>query len=247
MLSLRKVACTLAAVGVVSLSTSAFAQWTQGFDTITALTPPTVNGNIVTGPEGTWVGALRSAPIGTSGIFQGNAAAVFPAHAGAPTAYVGMNFQNTSGVGTINTWLMTPELTLQNGDELSFWTRVPTGGGQFPDRLELRMSTSGASVDVGAGANDVGVFTTTMLSVNPGLTPVGYPEVWTQFTGTVGGLGAPTQGRFAFRYWVTNAGPSGLNSNYIGIDTVTYTPIPEPTTLGLLAGAGMLVLRRRRA
>jgi hypothetical protein len=245
MLNGRKFVCALAAAGVVSMSASAMAQWTQNFDTVAGLAPPAVDGTVLTGPEGAWPGALRSSPLGVSGIFQGNPTA-FPAHMGATNSYAGMNFQNTSGVGTINTWLMTPELTLQNGDTISFWTRTSTGT-QWPDRLELRMSTNGASTNVGPGATDVGDFSTMMLSVNPGLTVVGYPQVWTEFVGTVGGLGGPTQGRFAFRYTVPNGGPSGTNSNYIGIDTVTYTPIPEPAALGLLAGAGFLALRRRSA
>jgi hypothetical protein len=46
--------------------------------------------------------------------------------------------------------------------------------------------------------------------------------VWTQYTATISGVGAPTNGRLAFRYFVTDAGASGTNSNFIGIDTVEY-------------------------
>lgn len=57
-----------------------------------------------------------------------------------------------------------------------------------------------------------------LLSVNPSLITGVYPTSWTKFTATVSGLAGPTSGRVAFRYFVTNGGPSGANSDYIGID-----------------------------
>lgn len=167
-----------------------------------------------------WYSQNNSDPLGSTSWFQGNDA-VFSAHAGAPTAYIGANFNNTSGTGTISNWLLTPELSLTNGDTFSFWTRTVSGS-PWPDRLQVRLSTAGASTDVGTGAEDVGDFTTLLLDINPTLTGGGYPEVWTQYTVTVSGLSGATSGRFAFRYYVTDGGPTGANSNYIGIDTVEY-------------------------
>jgi hypothetical protein len=96
------------------------------------------------------------------------------------------------------------------------------------------MSTNGTSSNVGSTATDVGDFTMLLLDINPTYTTSGYPNVWTQFTVTVSGLGSPTTGRLAFHYFVENGGPSGANSDYIGIDTVQYacnapTPTPTPT------------------
>ena len=85
------------------------------------------------------------------------------------------------------------------------------------------MSTNGASSNVGTTATDVGDFITLLLDINPTYTTTGYPNVWTQFTVTVSGLGSPTTGRLAFRYFVENGGPSGANSDYIGIDTFAFT------------------------
>ena len=65
-------------------------------------------------------------------------------------------------------------------------------------------------------------------------------------TVTVSGLAGPTQGRLAFRYFVTNGGPTGLNSNYFGIDTFEYASVPGPGGLALLAGAAVIGRRRRR-
>ena len=96
-------------------------------------------------------------------------------------------------------------MTLQNGAMMTFYTRtvdVP----QFPDRLQVRMSTSGTSTNVGTTAYDVGDFTVLMLDINPNLTTVGYPNVWTQFTVTVNGVASPTTGRLALRYFVPDGG-----------------------------------------
>ena len=115
---------------------------------------------------------------------------------------------------------------------MTFYTRtvnVP----QFPDRLEVRMSASGNSTNVGTTAYDVGDFTTLLLEINPMQTTTGYPNAWTPFTVTVSGIASATTGRLAFRYYVTNAGPNEPNGDYIGIDTVSFTgtcpPPPTPT------------------
>ena len=110
-----------------------------------------------------------------------------------------------------------------NGDTIKFWTRTSTGGGDFPDRLELRLSTNDMSTNAGATATSVGDFTTLLLSVNPNLTATGYPDVFTEFTATISGLTIPTNGRVAFRYFVTDAGPTGNNSDIISVDTFSYT------------------------
>jgi hypothetical protein len=114
---------------------------------------------------------------------------------------------------------------------MTFYTRT-VDAPQFPDRLQVRMSTSGNSTNVGTTAYDVGDFTVLMLDINPNLTTVGYPSVWTQFTVTVSGVASPTTGRLALRYFVPNGGSSFSNGDYIGIDQVSFfcalTPTPTP-------------------
>ena len=95
---------------------------------------------------------------------------VFPAQSGAATSYIGANFNNTTGTNTISNWLLTPPLPLLNGRTMTFYTRtvdVPA----FPDRLQVRMSTNGASSNVGTTATDVGDFTALLLDINPTYTP----------------------------------------------------------------------------
>ncbi len=138
-------------------------QLSQAFDDITSLVPAG------------WFMQNNSQPgPGTTGWFQGNSD-VFPAQSGAATSYIGTNFNNGTGTSTLSNWLLTPPVTLQNGTVLTFWTRtVPTPA--FPDRLQVRMSTNGASVNVGTTATDVGDFTTVLLDINPTYTTSGYPE-----------------------------------------------------------------------
>jgi hypothetical protein len=244
----RRLTSWLLGAAVLAVPVAAFANFTEGFNTGLPSTPvphgpPGATINLSSGP---WFALNNSQPLGTTGVFQqGGAGAPFPAQEGA--FYAAMNFNNGAGLATISTWFMTPEQTLQNGDTFSFWTRGPTGS-TFPDRLQVRMSQNGASTNTGGTATSTGDFSVQLLEINPNQLQGVYPQVWTQFTATVSGLAGPTQGRLAFRYFVTGAGPSGLNSDFIGIDSAVYTQIPEPATAMLgIAGIGLLGLRRRRA
>ena len=191
--------------GATSVRAQAF---TEGFD------------NIATLPGSGWFNQNNSVPVGSTSWFQGNSA-VFPAQSGAATSYIGANFNNTTGTNTISNWLVAPNRTYSNGDQIKFYTRTTTAN-PFPDRLQVRFSTNGASTNVGTGPTGLGDFTTLLLDINPTYGS-DYPETWTEFTITLSGLpGGSVSGRFAFRYFVEMGGPTGDNSNYIGIDNVRY-------------------------
>ncbi|MFO0838178.1 MAG: choice-of-anchor J domain-containing protein [Phycisphaerae bacterium] len=205
---------------LLTLPALGYAQaFSEGFDDITTL------------PGADWFMQNNSSPIGLTNWFQGNAL-VFPAQSGVDTAYMATNYNNVSGANIISNWLLTPNRTFNNGDSLTFYTRTVTNVA-FPDRLQVRMSTNGASTNVGTLPTDVGDFGTLLLDINPNYTFTDYPTIWTQFTVVISGLGGPTSGRLAFRYFVDDGGPAGANSDYIGIDTVVYTPI---TSIGLSCG-----------
>jgi hypothetical protein len=220
--------------------------------TLLCLTPSTAQGvellsenfnSVATLPGAGWVQTNNSNPLGESNWFQGNSG-IFPAQAGAADAYIGANFVNAGAGGNVSNWLILPELALDPTIALTFYTRTEELS-FFPDRLEVRLSTSGGSSNVGATDTSVGDFSTLLLAINPTLDIGGYPEAWTKFTVDLSGvLGGPISGRLAFRYFVTNTDENG---NYIGIDTVRVGTVPEPGTAGLLAlgMAGCFFVRRR--
>src|SRR3989338_764019 len=200
--------------------------FTENFDNITLLAG---NG---------WTLSNVSTPLGVTNWSQGPDVAgggPFDAYNGAANAYISANFNNTTGgTGIISNWLVTPTRTLRNGDVITFYTRKAAPD-SYADRLEVRLSTNGASSNVGSGAA-TGDFTTLLMSVNPSLVLGVYPTAWTLYTITISGLPAPTSGRIGFRYFVTGAGPTGTNSDYIGIDNIVYTPYVCPTFTMTAAG-----------
>lgn len=173
-----------------------------------------------------WTSTNQSTPAGASTWAQGGGTAFATgAYNGAATSFTLCNFNSTTGgTGTISNWLITPVVSLQNGDVVTFYSRAGgTGVGTvYADRLELRLSTNGAAtVNPTGGSAGLGDFTTLALTINPTLTPTGYPFTWTQYSYTVSGLTGVVPCKLAFRYFVTNGGPDGANSNIIGVDALS--------------------------
>lgn len=143
---------------------------------------------------------------------------------GAPNSFALVNYSSTTSIAatgaTISNWLISPTINVQNGDIVTFFTRKGTSATtDYADRLELRMSTSPAT-NPSSGATDTGSFATLCASVNPDLlTGFVYSKVWTQYSYAVAGLTGASDVKFAFRYFVTDAGTNGANSDIIGIDT----------------------------
>ena len=156
-------------------------------------------------------------------------AGLFAPQAGAQFAAVGSNSSDISAATgvTLSNWFFTPVRTISNGDVISFYTKCR--GAEYPDRLEVRMGTD-ALMNVGTTPTSVGTYGNLLLQVNPALTVGGYPTTWTQYTITISGLSAPITTRIAFRYFVTDGGPGGVNSDVIGLDTYSYTTTGTPPT-----------------
>ena len=168
----------------------------------------------------------------------------FLSWSGTGNGYLWADYQSTaSAAGTISNWAVSPELTMQNGDKIVFYTRTQlylfnSDSTDFVNRMQVRLNKT-TSLNCGDGT-DPGDFTVPLLDINPfyyeflknafnnPANPLhqqarqAYPHVWTRFEATVIGLDAPTKGRFAFRYFTEEAGSNGRGSS-IGIDAVTYT------------------------
>jgi hypothetical protein len=147
-----------------------------------------------------------SGPQGvTATWFQGNIT-VFSAFEGPATGYVAANYNAVTGTNNIDSWLVLPYISggLQTGDSLYFYSRSPTAS-TYPDSIRVMVSASD-SVPEGSWT-ELGRFKVTTSGS------------W-ELRGFRSSLSGPNA-RFAIRYNVVNGGPSGLNSDFIGIDLIT--------------------------
>ncbi len=169
-----------------------------------------------------------STPTGANAFFQGNSR-VFGAHDGAPTAYLGANYDSAGAGGVIDDWLISPAFSTSGGGVVSFYVRAGAEPG-YLDSFQYGLSAGGT----GAGDFVLGALATASTGD------------WTRYSLAFAGTGMPgTVGRFALRY----TGPAD-SANYIGIDTLTIDtlPLPEPASVALLALglAGVAASRRRK-
>jgi hypothetical protein len=209
---LAAAAVSLATIGAPAAQAEGVEVLNEGFDNVSGLSG--------------WAQVNNSVPPG-SAWFQGNAG-IFTAQSGADDAYAAANFLSASGSGgTVDNWLITPELSLNGTTVLSFYTRHAAYLG-FNDQLEVLFSPGG-------GLDASGFTVLTSVGVNSD-----YATDWHQFILTVDASGT---GRFAFRYF-----GEADTLNYVGLDTVSVvTAVPEPSTWAMLgAGLGLLGLRRRK-
>jgi len=187
-----------------------------------------------------------STPIG-SGVWQQGGAvppwwAAYSSH-GSYVGFIGADYTSvTGGPGTISNWIVSPVITMQNGDKISFYARglvsfsgVGTDSTDWATRIQVRINPYNEMLNVGS-ADNPGDFKTVLLDINPSYiyahtdptqyTPLAFPTRWTKFEATVFGLNKPTKGRFAIRYFVEDAGLCAVcNGNGVGIDKVTYTSV----------------------
>jgi len=133
-----------------------------------------------------------------------------------------------AGLSFLNCWLISPALSMKNGDKVSFWTTTsPTIS--YPDRMQVWLNPNNESTNVGRSDAETGDFTVKLVDINPTLSfspyPTGYPTTWTKFEFTISGLPngtIPQKHRVGFRYYVKNGGPSGSVSLEVGIDDFDF-------------------------
>jgi len=175
-----------------------------------------------------WVLTNDSVPVGTTAWFQGDVTAagdVFYGD-GSGGGYVAANYDNAAAGGFVNNFLITPTFSTASAGTVSFFAKA--------DILDPYYDL----LRVGFSSGDSSPFS---FSLSPAVTLTGD---WVQYTFSYAAAGAGSVARFAIDYtgWANNA-------NYIGIDTLSVTPVPEPSTWALL-GLGlacMAVVSRRRS
>ncbi len=175
----------------------------------------------------TWIKVNTSVPAGANqwGQASTNQITYFGGGTGAyngtaATSYAFANFNSTTGNNTISNWLITPIVSLIDGDVISFYSSKGLSGGTnvYADNLQLRISPNGSTAANPVGPTSVGDFTILALDINPTLSTSVYPNAWTLYSYTVTGLPVATSCKIAFRYFVPNGGPLGTNSDQVAID-----------------------------
>ncbi len=194
-----------------------------------------------------WVLANNSKPIGTYGWVQGffyvslshatdskTGPVNYPTSGGFGAnnpSYSGSDFIMATadcghGTANLSNWLISPATMMKNGDQITFYTRTYADPAVGADRLEVRLNTSNSSADVGRDSSSIGGFTTVLLDINPDYAldsqDGGYPGEWTKYSATVSGLPIAKKARVAFRYYVPDGGPQGINSVGVGIDKFQF-------------------------
>lgn len=172
-----------------------------------------------------WLMSNQSAPAGLS-WFQGVPESL-SAQAGAANSFAMATYNSAAnGVGTIENWLISPEIALNGAAELSFWARTEDTPG-FADQIKVYFS---------AGASSSTASFTTLLS------SVTAASGWTNYSVV---LPSAASGRIAFVYSVADAN----NANVVGLDSVSITAaVPEPSSYALMGlGLCALALARRKA
>ena len=173
-----------------------------------------------------WSTLNQSAPLGTTDWGPGNDT-VFAAQAGASGSYTAAQYTSADAGGTLSDWLISPSFANDNAVVVTFYAQA-AGDPGFSDHLRFGFSTGGtapASFTMGS-----------VMTIAAG--------AWTQYSVHFAAHGAASTARFAVQYV-----GSADTSNYVGIDSLTVTAVPEPGAwlmmgLGL---AGLATLRRRQA
>lgn len=207
--TLKKYALALCAFGLLGERSAAAQPFVDGFENAF---------------PGMWTRQNLSSSLGSNPNWDAYNSDAITANGGTKYVMADYNSVGSAGTKTISNWLISPEVPIVDGITMTFWT-LSKGEGTYFDRMQVRLSTAGASVNVGASDETVGDFSTLLLDINPTLAADVYPSVWTEYVVTVTGVAVPTTGRFAFRYFVPNSGPNGVNGAAVALDDVAISSL----------------------
>lgn len=173
----------------------------------------------------TWVIINNSSPTGPSPGWQLGSADTFSAQSGSAASYMAANYQAAAPGGTLDAYLVSPTFSMATPVLIEFYARAEALSG-YADQIAFGWGNSTLSsitlsvpVTVGTGG-------------------------WVKYSFQVAAQGSSATGRFVVNYL-----GAADTSDYIGIDSVTVTAVPEPGSLAMgLAGLAVLAgLARRRA
>lgn len=173
-----------------------------------------------------WVIDNQSSPVGVTDWYQGQTSA-FDAFDGAADAYIAANYNAAIAGGMISNWLITPTFSTVEEVTVSVMARADVLSGYY-DTLSFGYSF-GSSTPASFGMS----------------TPMIISDTWVQYVMVIPAGGVGSVARFGIEY-------TGLadSSNFVGIDRLTVTSVPEPDVAGLF-GLGLAALAfsrsRRRA
>ncbi len=223
---MRKQVLSVLALSAAMASAQASTLLSEGFDN--------VNGLAAQG----WVFTNNS--LNPLNKWQQGADGVYPSQSGSPTSYAMANAESSrngagGNAGKIENWLITKTFSLSQSFQLSFYAASELWG-IFADSLEVRLSTGGS-------ASATSSFTKLLVSINPNGDVDGAPNGWTRYTATFDGLGGNASGRLAFVYKA-----DGASANFIALDTLDVSTVPEPASYALIALGlvGAAAAQRRR-
>lgn len=161
-------------------------------------------------------------PQGTSATWFQGQPSKFPAYNGPTNGYVASDYNVVTGQNNIDCWLILPRMTggILVDDSLYFYSRSEQGN-PYADSIRVMFSITdsipeGAWTEIGRyKANTSGIWEKR-----------GFKAV-----------NSSINGHFAIRYCMVNGGPTGQNSDYIGIDAITIIrasghPVITYTPLG---------------
>ena len=189
---------------VLNTNTPIAISFTEEFDSVYMLTARywyTVDYSAGRSPS-QWSQGADSA-VDKSGVAYG-----FPAYSfhHAKNEYVHSGLYYGGSHYAISSWLISPVLSVKNGDKISFFTRADTGA-VCSERLQVLMNSS-TSFDVGNRVTSVGGFTTVLLDINATEAINVYPKAWTRYEYVFSGISGSVTTRVAFRRFISAGSPS---------------------------------------
>jgi len=149
--------------------------------------------------------------------FQGSTL-LFNSYNGPSTGYVAANFQVVNGINNIDNWLVLPKKSVSANDSIVFFSRSPDGD-SYADSIRVMYSAAGDSIPESSWT-ELGRFKVSISG-------------WQRMAFGVPSAGA--NARFAIRYNIVNGGPSGTNSDYIGIDALTLEKTPLTNDISVVS------------